>query len=56
MWTVDEAQASADRPSGMGIRFRFADASERKALEDFVGNLMAEKLGNHVAAKLLGKG
>jgi type IV pilus assembly protein PilZ len=55
MWTVDEAKASEERPAGMGIRFRFADDNERKALETFVEKLMAEKLGSHVAAKLLGK-
>jgi hypothetical protein len=31
------------------------DDAERRALENFVGKLMAEKLGSHVAAKLLGK-
>jgi type IV pilus assembly protein PilZ len=55
MWTVDEARASEERPAGMGIRFRFTDDSERKALEMFVEKLMAEKLGTHVTAKLLGK-
>jgi type IV pilus assembly protein PilZ len=55
MWTVDEGHASEERPAGMGIRFRFVDDSERQALETFVEKLMAEKLGRHVAAKLLGK-
>jgi type IV pilus assembly protein PilZ len=55
MWTVDEAQTTAELPAGMGIRFRFAEPSEKKALEDFVEALMAEKLGSHVTAKLLGK-
>jgi type IV pilus assembly protein PilZ len=55
MWTVDEAQARPEQPAGMGIRFRFADAAERQALEDFVEKLMADKLGGVVAAKLLGK-
>jgi type IV pilus assembly protein PilZ len=56
MWTVDEGRASEERPAGMGIRFRFVDDAERRALENFVEKLMAEKLGSHVAAKLLGKG
>jgi type IV pilus assembly protein PilZ len=56
MWTVDEAQASAERAPGMGIRFRFAADSERLALEKFVQKLMAAELGSNVAAKLLGKG
>jgi type IV pilus assembly protein PilZ len=55
MWTVDEGHATAEQPPGMGIRFRFAADSERQELEDFVEKLMSEKLGGHVAAKLLGK-
>ena len=38
----------------MGIRFKFTDESELRQLEDFVSKLMSEKLGSHVAAKLLG--
>ena len=44
-----------EQPAGMGIRFRFTDPSERLQLESFVGKLMSEKLGGHVAAMLLGK-
>jgi type IV pilus assembly protein PilZ len=55
MWTVDEAQARADQPAGMGIRFRFAEDGERQALEDFVEKLMSDKLGGAVTARLLGK-
>jgi type IV pilus assembly protein PilZ len=55
MWTVEEGRASDERPPGMGIRFKFTHDSERKQLELFVAKLMAEKLGSHVAAKLLGK-
>jgi hypothetical protein len=55
MWTVDESRASDERPPGMGIRFKFTHDNERKELEQFVGKMMAEKLGSHVAAKLLGK-
>ncbi len=54
MWTVDEEQQTEDRPAGMGIRFNFTDDSERQQLESFVGKLMADKLGSHVAKKLLG--
>ncbi len=54
MWTVDEERATEDNPAGMGIRFKFTDESERRQLEDFVSKLMSEKLGSHVAAKLLG--
>jgi type IV pilus assembly protein PilZ len=55
VWTVEEDIADEERPAGMGIRFRFADESERKDVESFVQKLMAEKLGGHVAEKLLGK-
>jgi type IV pilus assembly protein PilZ len=53
MWTVDESRATEAQPAGMGIRFKFTDESELKELEDFVGDLMADKLGSHVAEKLL---
>ena len=55
MWTVVEEQQAEDRPAGMGIRFNFTDDSERQQLEQFVGKLMADKLGSHVAQKPLGK-
>jgi type IV pilus assembly protein PilZ len=55
VWTIDEAHATGDRPAGMGIRFRFAHDEERRHLEQFVVALMSEKLGSHVAGKLLGK-
>jgi type IV pilus assembly protein PilZ len=55
MWTVDEKRATEEQPAGMGIRFRFTDDSERTQLEQFVGKLMSDKLGGHVAAMLLGK-
>jgi type IV pilus assembly protein PilZ len=55
MWTVDEARATEELPAGMGIRFNFTDDNERKELEQFVGKMMTDKLGSHVADKLLGK-
>jgi type IV pilus assembly protein PilZ len=55
MWTVDDAQGTKAHPAGMGIRFRFVDDAERSQLETFVEKLMSEKLGGHVASKLLGK-
>jgi type IV pilus assembly protein PilZ len=55
MWTVDDGGATAEQPAGMGIRFRFRDGAERRQLEAFVGKLMSEKLGGHVAQMLLGK-
>jgi type IV pilus assembly protein PilZ len=55
VWTVEQAQATAEQPGGMGIRFRFADPADKRALEDFVEKLMTDKLGGHVTARLLGK-
>jgi type IV pilus assembly protein PilZ len=55
MWIVAEERATEEQPAGMGIRFRFTEDSERTELEGFVGKLMSEKLGGHVAAMLLGK-
>jgi type IV pilus assembly protein PilZ len=55
VWTVEEQDATGDQPPGMGIRFQFAHESERTSLEEFVQKLMSEKLGGHVAEKLLGK-
>jgi hypothetical protein len=55
MWTVDEAGATESHPAGMGIRFKFADDSERQQLESFVAKLMSDKLGSHVATRLLAK-
>ena len=55
MWTVGEDAATEEHPAGMGIRFRFEDAAERRTLDDFVEKLMADKLGKHVAERLLRK-
>jgi type IV pilus assembly protein PilZ len=53
VWVVTEDQADADSPPGMGIRFRFADDSERQKVDDFVEKLMDEALGAHISTKLL---
>src|SRR3984957_4095012 len=55
IWTVVDDQATDEQPAGMGIRFRFEGDDERQALEGFVEELMTDKLGSHVTAKLLGK-
>jgi len=55
MWTVDESRSTEDHPAGMGIRFNFADDAERDQLEKFVAKLMSDRLGTHVATRLLGK-
>jgi type IV pilus assembly protein PilZ len=55
IWTVVGDQATDEQPAGMGIRFRFEGDDERETLERFVEELMTDKLGRHVTAKLLGK-
>lgn len=55
MWTVAEERATEEQPAGMGLRFRFADDGERVRLDALVERLMADKLGGHVAARLLRK-
>ena len=55
MWVVTEEEAKGAEQAGMGIRFKFADDSERVAVHDFVERLMAETLGEHVSTKLLAR-
>jgi type IV pilus assembly protein PilZ len=51
----DQADESADRPPGMGIRFIFKNDDERKQIHDVVENMMADTLGEHISTKLLAK-
>jgi type IV pilus assembly protein PilZ len=55
MWIVAEAEATEEKPPGMGIRFVFEDDSERQDVHDFVEDLMSETLGEHVSTKLLAR-
>ena len=52
-WVVTEADASADKPGGMGIQFVFADDAQREAVERAVTGMMRESLGPVLAEKLL---
>src|SRR5262249_29217620 len=45
VWTVDEKDATEERPAGMGIRFKFENTDERRAVDEFVEHLMEEALG-----------
>jgi len=56
IWIVDEAQATATSPPGMGIRFKFRDPAEREAVHTFVEGLMSDHLGEHISQRLLAKG
>ncbi len=54
-WVVGEAEATAEKPQGMGIQFLFADDAQRLAVEKTVEGIMQAALGPHLASKLLGK-
>ena len=55
MWVVTEGQETSEQPSGMGIKFRFANDSERQKVDDFVERLMVDALGEHISQRLLAK-
>jgi type IV pilus assembly protein PilZ len=54
-WVVPEAESSAENPAGMGIRFVFADDTEKRRVEQFVADLMRSSLGEALADKLLAR-
>ena len=55
VWTTTPKNASDESPSGMGIRFQYADDKERSDTEGIVEKLMRDQLGDHLSAKLLGR-
>jgi len=54
-WIVTPEGATPSSPAGMGIEFQYANDAERHATEAIVEKLMAEELGEALAARLLGK-
>ena len=52
-WVVTEAEATEEKPAGMGIEFVFADDGQRQAVERVVTGMMHESLGPVLAEKLL---
>jgi type IV pilus assembly protein PilZ len=54
-WIVRPADATPDSPAGMGIEFQYNDDKERRETEAIVERLMANELGDHLAARLLGR-
>ena len=54
-WITTPAQATQEKPAGMGIRFVYKDDAERAAIERDVERLMHAELGEHLSGKLLGK-
>jgi type IV pilus assembly protein PilZ len=55
-WIVSEAEATAEKPAGMGIQFVFKDDDERARVQAMVTDLMKASLGEHLAQKLLHRG
>ncbi len=55
MWVTSTDEASKANPAGMGIEFQYANADERRDMEKMVEDLVVSQLGEHLAAKLLGK-
>ncbi len=57
IWITSEADAddSADRPAGMGIRFIFRGDDEQREINDIVEKMMTQTLGEHISTKLLAK-
>src|SRR5688572_6524880 len=55
VWTTTPDRANEESPSGMGIRFQYADDKERKDTEGIVEKLMRDQLGEHLSSKLLGR-
>lgn len=54
-WIVTDAEATAEKPAGMGIQFVFKDDSERLRVQTVVADLMKASLGEHLAQKLLNR-
>lgn len=54
-WVVETQSATEESPAGMGIKFIYADQSERDLVENKVERLMIDSLGQHLYQKLLKK-
>ena len=55
VWTTTPDRANDESPSGMGIRFQYAQDKERADTEGIVEKLMRDQLGDHLSNKLLGR-
>ena len=54
IWVTMPEEATKANPAGMGIEFQY-DEGERRQKEAAVERLMAQELGDHLAAKILGR-
>ncbi|MEB2312647.1 MAG: TIGR02266 family protein [Sorangiineae bacterium] len=55
MWTTQPGDASPGNPAGMGIEFMYEDDAERYGKEAAAERLLIAELGEHLAARLLGR-
>jgi len=53
VWCVDEKDASAANPAGMGIEFAYEDDSERERVDAVIRSVMVKQLGASLTSKLL---
>ncbi len=54
-WRIEPSEESADKPAGMGIRFRYQTDDERQAVHNTVEALAIDKLGPVVGRGILEK-
>jgi type IV pilus assembly protein PilZ len=54
-WIVTEGESSADKPPGMGIKFKFETDADRAKVDQFVERLMKNALGSHISERLLAR-
>ena len=55
VWTRDAETAPDPDLAGMGVRFKFKDEAERRAVAELVESLMSEALGEHLSKKLMNR-
>ncbi len=55
IWVVPVEEGTPGNPAGMGIEFQYSGEEERRAKESVVEQLLKDQLGEHLAAKLLGR-
>jgi type IV pilus assembly protein PilZ len=54
-WVVTEGESTPDKPSGMGIKFKFDSDADRAKVDQFVERLMKNALGSHISERLLAR-
>jgi type IV pilus assembly protein PilZ len=54
-WVTTEAEATEEKPAGMGIKFVYDDDHDHDAVASLVEKLMQTELGEVLTGKLLGK-